>query len=232
MIHHDLLTMYSIKAEEYFIAVAFLILFIPFWRFLNPAKAVERATEREAPALLERMVDWFFLPDSVFYHPGHAWVRADAGDLATVGMDDFSRKLVGRKARLVLPEPGLKVSQGEKGWQVMSDGKSVDMLSPIDGTVVEVNDRFLNEAGDLPEDPYGEGWLFKVRPSRLEANKKNIFSGDLALRWMEGVSENLRRKLSPDLGLLYQDGGLPVEGMARGLDPEHWDEVAREFFLT
>lgn len=52
------------------------------------------------------------------------------------------------------------------------------------------------------------------------------------MRWMDGVGEVLRRRLSPDLGLLYQGGGLPVEGMARGLDPEHWEEVAREFFLT
>jgi hypothetical protein len=49
---------------------------------------------------------------------------------------------------------------------------------------------------------------------------------------MEEVCDGLRAKMSPDLGRVYQDGGLPIEGMARGIDPAHWDRIAREFFLT
>jgi hypothetical protein len=49
---------------------------------------------------------------------------------------------------------------------------------------------------------------------------------------MEEVRENLLSRMSPDLGLVYQDGGLLVDGMARSLDKDKWDEIARDFFLV
>ncbi len=232
MIPHDLLTMYSAKALEYLIAVAFLFLFIPFWRFVNAVRVPERVAVAEVPRWLGEVRDWFLVPDHVSFHPGHAWARVEDGDFVTVGIDDFAQKLMGRVSAIVLPEVGSRVGQGEKGWSLVSDSKSVDMLSPVDGTVVAVNDRVAASPETLNLDPYGDGWLLKVRPSRLTANMKQLLSGSLAKRWMEEVCENLQTLISPDLGRVYQDGGLPVDGIARGLDPERWDEVARAFFLT
>ncbi|MEK6709605.1 MAG: glycine cleavage system protein H [Nitrospinota bacterium] len=232
MIHHDFLTMYSVKAEEYFIAVSFLLLFIPFWRFVNGTKAAAPAAETGVSRVLGHVADWFVVPDGLGFHPGHAWARADAGKIVTVGMDDFSHKLVGRVSAVRLPEVGARLGQGEKGWSLVWDSKSVDMLSPVDGTVVEVNERAMRSPAALNADPYGEGWLLKVEATRLGANSKSLLSGGFARRWMEEVCQELSGRLSPDLGLLSQDGGLPVEGMARSLDPSDWDRLARKFFLT
>ncbi len=232
MIPHDLLTMYSAKAVEYLIAVAFLILFIPFWRFVNKAKVPEPIAAAEIPRWLGQVVDWFLVPGHVYFHPGHAWARPEEGDLVAVGMDDFAQKLMGRVSAITLPEIGSQLGQGEKGWSLSSDSKSVDMLSPVDGTVVAVNDQVMTSPDILNPDPYGNGWLIKVRAPRRTANFKHLLSGTLATRWMEEVCEELRGRISSDLGRLYQDGGLPVEGMGRSLDPSNWDEIAREFFLT
>lgn len=228
---HDIFTMYSVKAVEYLIAVAYLVLFIPFWRFLNAEPVVEPATA-EAPGWIGQMVEWFRVPEHLFYHPGHAWARVAGGDLVTVGIDDFAQKLVGQVEHAALPPIGARVSQGERGWTLGSDSKSIDMLSPVDGTVVAVNERVLAQPEILGHDPYGDGWLMKVRAPRVKANVNQLLSGTLARRWMEEACDGLRTLMSPELGRAYQDGGVPVQGMARSLDPVGWDELARKFLLT
>ncbi len=232
MIPHNISAMYAAKAVEYLLAVAFLLLFIPFWRFVNAERVPERVAAAEAPRWLGQVVDWFRVPDTVYFHPGHAWVRVEDGGLATVGMDDFAQKLVGRVSAVALPEVGSRVGQGEKGWSLVSDSKSVDMLSPVDGTIVAVNDQVKAQPGMLHRDPYGAGWLLKVRAEKPAANMKQLLSGSLAKRWMEEAGSGIQAMMSPDLGRVYQDGGLPVQGIARSVSGEKWDEVCRRFFLT
>lgn len=229
---HDLLTMLSAKTTEYLIAVAFLLLFIPFWRFVNAERVAERLPVAAVARRLGEMAEWFLVPDPVYYHPGHAWARVGEGGVVTVGMDDFAHKLVGRTSTIKLPEVGSRIGQGEKGWTLVADAKSVDMLSPVDGVVVAVNDQVVATPDKVNLDPYDEGWLLRVRAPRLTANLKQLLSGTSAKRWMEEACDNLRAMMSPDLGRVYQDGGLPIDGMARGVDPADWDRVARTFFLT
>ena len=230
MTAHDFLAMYPAKAEEYFIALSFLLLFIPFWRFVNGTRAAE--ARAEDARLASPAADWFSVPDHLYFHPGHAWARLEDGNLVTVGMDDFSHKLMGRVSAVGLPEVGAHLLQGEKGWSLAQDSKSVDMLSPVDGTVVAVNERAMSSPATLSSDPYGEGWLLQVRVPRLKANSASLLTGNFARRWMEEVCQELGGRISPDLGLLSQDGGLPVEGMARSIDPSNWDQVAGKFLLT
>jgi hypothetical protein len=105
------------------------------------------------------------------------------------------------------------------------------MLSPVDGIVVETNPDAVSPGGVQP-DPYGGGWLLKVKPTRLAANLKNLAVDGAAQRFMSAAADLLRGRMAPELGLVYQDGGVPVHGIARRLDPENWHEMAREFFLT
>lgn len=223
-------SVYQVKALEYLIAVGYLLLFVPFWRYVQGPAALApqraRATRRaEAGA-------WFEVPDGLQFHPGHTWVRAGNG-LATVGLDDFAQKLVGRLTAVELPQVGTAVVQGEPALRIRADGmEPVDLLSPIDGDVVTVNQRLLQHPAGANDDPYGDGWLFKLRPSRLASNARQLLAGPLARKWMEGVGEGLYRRLSPELGALAQDGGVPVHGIARELAPEAPDRLAREFFLT
>jgi glycine cleavage system H protein len=131
------------------------------------------------------------------------------------------------------PAVGATLGQGERGWRLVADdGKSVEMLSPVDGTVVAVNPAIAANPGAAITDPYGDGWLMNVRPGRLRANQTNLLSGSAARRWMHEVAAGLQSQMTPGLGALAQDGGMPVAGMARSLDPTHWDAVARVHFMT
>lgn len=229
MIPHDIFSMATAKAVEYLIAVAFLLLFIPFWRFVNSGPAARQAVP--ARARMPRLAEWFAVPERVYFHPGHAWASLEPDGIVAVGMDDFAHKLVGPVAGVRLPAPGARLAQGEYGWSLLANGHAVDMLSPVDGVVVETNPHAGRPGGGTP-DVYGDQWFVRVSPTRLAANLKGLLHDEAARGWMTTVADALRARLSPELGLVYQDGGVPVDGMARSLDPEHWDRLAREFFLT
>jgi hypothetical protein len=72
----------------------------------------------------------------------------------------------------------------------------------------------------------------KVRSPRLAVNLKHLLTGTLARKWLDDVTEALRAQAGAELGLVYEDGGVLVDGVASIVDPENWDAVARQFLLT
>jgi len=218
---------FATKHIEYLLVIGFLLLFILFWRFLStPARRVLEAAEKFVPVIQE----WFSLPEEIFYHLGHSWAAPEGKHLVKVGVDDFAQKLVGKINAIQLPGVGSTIHQGDKGWTLEVDSKMIDMLSPVDGKVVAVNDEIVSSPEGINQSPY-VSWLMKVESPRFSVNKKQLVTGAFAKRWMEEVRENLLSRMNYNLGLVYQDGGLLVDGMARSLDRDRWDEIAKEFFL-
>jgi glycine cleavage system H lipoate-binding protein len=224
--------MHAAKAVEYLIAIAFLFLFIPFWRFVSAQPAARESVLAAVRRPLDQLAGWFVLPDNVYFHPGHAWARFGDSQLVTVGLDDFAQKLVGDLSGVSLPKLGSRVEQGERGWSLIPGATSIDMLSPVDGTVVAVNEQVMASPDVVRRDPYGDGWLFKVRAARPRANLNQLLSGTLAKHWMEEATDAIQGMIGPEVGRVLQDGGVPVHGIARSLNAEKWDELCRRFFLT
>ena len=109
--------------------------------------------------------------------------------------------------------------------------KSIDMLSPVDGKIMGINESLLSSPESISKDPYGQSWLMKVQAPKISANLKNLLSGELVGKWMEGGKENLFSRMNYNLGAVSQDGGVPVDGIARNLDREKWDAIVNEYFL-
>jgi glycine cleavage system H lipoate-binding protein len=149
-----------------------------------------------------------------------------------VGMDDFAQKLVGKIDAIKFPQVGSQVTQGEKGWSLVAGAKTIDMLSPVDGEIIAINESLLSSPEKIGQDPYGQSWLLKVQAPKISANLKNLLSGALARKWMEGVRESLLARMNYNLGAVSQDGGVLVDGIARNIDQEKWDEIAKEFLLS
>jgi len=219
---------FATKHFEYLLVIGFLVLFIVFWRFLSqPARVVLETAEKVVPAVRE----WFSLPEEIYYHLGHSWAAPKGKNLVKVGIDDFAQKLVGKIQAIHVPGIGSTIAQGDTGWSLEVDSKKIDMLSPVDGKVVAINDKIVNSPESVNQYPY-VNWVMEVESPRFSTNKKQLLSGSLAKKWMEEMRENLMSRMNYDLGVLYQDGGQLVDGMAKSLDQDHWDELAREFFLT
>src|SRR5438445_9197560 len=104
--------------------------------------------QREAvmPARLQpSLAGGFQVPDNLRYHPGHTWALSESPSLVRVGMDDFASRLVGKMEKISLPQRGQWVRQGQKIWTLFRDGKSVDMLSPVEGQVADINEAALSD---------------------------------------------------------------------------------------
>ncbi len=239
---HDFLSTYLAKTYEYLLAIGYLLLFIPFWKYVQggrkPAEATVGAAARHAEAKPAAraatrgaaLPSWFQVPAGIHLHPGHTWARLEADGLVAVGADDFAHKLVG-SAKVGLPALGERISQGEPAFQIGDGEKDVPMLAPVDGTVVAVN-QGVKEKQDGLDDPYGRGWLFKVKAPRLAANLRQLLQDGAARRFMEEAEARISLQLAPELGRVLQDGGTPVHGIARALAGDKWDDLARQFFLT
>ncbi len=112
------------------------------------------------------------------------------------------------------------------------DGRTVPLLSPVRGEVVAVNQDAVRSPGVVCEDPYGRGWLLKVRVAPSTTALKNLLPSRLARVWTEETAARLNALTGRDLGLVLQDGGLPASGFGRHVAGERWQEVAAELLLT
>ena len=103
-------------------------------------------------------------PDDLKYHPEHDWARVD-GDVATFGITWFAQDALGEVVFFDPPEVGSSVTKDESYAEVESVKAVSDVIAPLSGEIVEVNTGL----GDAPEtinaDPYGQGWLVRVRLS-------------------------------------------------------------------
>lgn len=225
MNENELLSPHATKAIEYGIAVLYLLLFIPFWRTLNaPARS-------RAASAAWRFAEWFYVPEGIFLHKGHAWARPEPAGVA-VGLDDFVHDFVGSIEAVDLPAIGCRIKQGRTAFGIRAGGKKFDLRAPVSGRVTGVNEVAVTDPARLHTDPYGAGWLFRVSPDRLDPNLRSLVSRGAARRFLAEAAEALYLAFHPDALSLAQDGGLLVHGIARELDPEHWDDLVRSSLLA
>jgi glycine cleavage system H protein len=110
-------------------------------------------------------------PDELKYHREHDWARID-DDEATLGITWFAQDSLGELVHFEPPEEGSDVSKDAAYGEVESVKAVSDVISPLSGEVVAVNRKVVDEPETVNEDPYGEGWLIRVRladPSEADA---------------------------------------------------------------
>ena len=103
-------------------------------------------------------------PADLLYHPEHDWARIE-GDTATFGITWYAQDALGEVVFFDAPEPGKTVTKGEPYAEIESVKAVSDVVAPLSGEIVEVNDQLTNQPETVNDDPYGEGWLVKVRLS-------------------------------------------------------------------
>jgi glycine cleavage system H lipoate-binding protein len=194
--------------------------------------AVQAARREAPPRLAPSLVGGFQVPEKLRYHPGHTWALSESPSLVRVGMDEFASKLTGKIERISLPQRGQWVRQGQKIWTLHRDGAAVDMVSPIEGSVADVNDAVVRDPELARKDPYGEGWLVSVQSPDAKTNFRNLLGGALARWWTEESASRLQRRMPMALGALAQDGGVAVDNLAAQIPDKDWAVLAKEFFLS
>lgn len=195
-----------------------------------PINAAATPEEASRPRLVPAVVAGFSLPDNLRYHPGHTWAVSESKDLVRVGMDDFAAKVAGPITSIDTPQRGQWVRQGQKIFTVHHNGRTVDLPSPIEGTVVAVNENAVGDPALAQKDPYGEGWLLAVNAPDTGTNFRNLLGGTLARRWMDEAVARLRAVAAP-AAAFAQDGGIAVTNVVDQMPDADWDRLNRELFL-
>ena len=109
-------------------------------------------------------------PRNLKYHKEHDWARVD-GDNAVFGVTDYAQESLGDIVFLELPEVGTELTAGASYAEIESVKAVSEVVAPLTGTVIEVNDEAVDTPEIINESPYGEGWLVKVQlsdPSEID----------------------------------------------------------------
>lgn len=104
-------------------------------------------------------------PSNLKYTKSHEWVRREPDGTVTVGITDHAQDLMGDMVYVELPQVGRKVAAGKECAVVESVKAASDVYAPIEGEVTAVNEVLSGSPETVNKDPYGSGWMFRLRPA-------------------------------------------------------------------
>ncbi|MFZ5570759.1 MAG: glycine cleavage system protein H [Thermodesulfobacteriota bacterium] len=179
-----------------------------------------------------RRIKGFELPADYHFHGGHAWARIESGGYIRVGLDDFALKLFGKADALQLPLMGKELNQGKAGWGLKRKGNEADVLSPVDGVIVEVNANVRENPTLANQEPYGAGWLFMIKTPDIKKTVKPLMNEQQSLAWINGEIETLEHMIEEVAGPLAADGGFLGSDIIGALPSLGWRNLARTFLKS
>ncbi|WP_455366388.1 glycine cleavage system protein GcvH [Kaarinaea lacus] len=105
------------------------------------------------------------IPEDLHYTKTHEWVKQDADGTVTVGITDHAQNLLGDMVFIELPEVGSEFTTGDDCAVVESVKAASDVYCPVSGEIIETNEALVETPEVVNQDPYGDGWLFKLKPN-------------------------------------------------------------------
>jgi glycine cleavage system H protein len=209
------------------------------WKNINSEEA--RLTppwkkEKSGRDLLIEDLSRLNINGSLFYHPGHTWVKVEKADEVRVGLDCFLRGILGKVNVVVLPLSGRRCLQGESLCSIIQEDGILHIISPVSGSILSVNQKLKDQPELITKDPLGEGFLVTLKPKNLQRDQKHLFFGETALSWYQKELERFKAavisELSPDqkgLGMTMQDGEIKLGDIEKLIDPERYIQLVSTF---
>jgi len=175
----------------------------------------------------------FQVPTSVYYlHRGHTWAVPEDASQVRVGLDAFSQKILGPADDVKLPEVGKVYYQDHVCMALLREGYKASIEAPVDGIIATINPKLRQKPSLIHDDPYGEGWLFKVKPTNLRHNIHHLISGEKNAAWIGKETYRLLNLMDTTVGVTLPSGGALI-GDVYGHYPQlGWRRLVKEFFLT
>ncbi|PJG44606.1 glycine cleavage system protein H [Acinetobacter tandoii] len=116
-------------------------------------------------------------PSDLKYASTHEWVKIE-GDLVVTGISDHAQDALGDLVYVEMPEVGQHVTAGEQAGVVESVKTASDIHAPVSGVVVEVNTALEDDPDFVNDEPYGKGWIYKIKPNNLDDVNALLSSAD------------------------------------------------------
>jgi len=174
----------------------------------------------------------FEVPMGYYFHNGHTWARIESGGYIRVGMDDFALKLLGKADAIDLPLMGKELDRDNVGWGLKRDRNLADVMSPINGVIVEVNSKVREKPELANREPYGEGWLFMVHSPDIKGTLKSLMADAGSMDWMNSEVGKLEGMIEDVAGPLAADGGYLTDDIYGNLPDLGWEKLTKTFLKT
>ena len=139
-------------------------------------------------------IEGYDLPDGLYYHKDHAWVKVESDENVRVGMNDFYQKSAGDTTYIDLPFEGDEIEQGETCGKIQSAKWVGKFVSPVSGEILEVNEELEDDCTLINKSPYDKGWIMVVKPSNFDEDLKNLVHGDKIESWIKKEIDDAEKK--------------------------------------
>jgi len=225
---------FETKGIEYLIIIAFLLMIIPFWIIINRQTGITSRIKRTFGALTAGILR---IPLGLFYSKNHTWTHLEKSGTAKVGLDDFLLHITGEVKFSNLKNPGDFINKGDFLAELNQNGKLLKIYSPVSGKIIDTNSLLVESPGLLNEDPYGEGWIYKIKPSTWIADTNSYYLAEEAITWYGKELERFKDflavsmgKYSPEIStVILQDGGELCDQPLSELPNEVWMDFQKSF---
>ena len=228
--YHDI---FETKGLEYLAIIAFFLLLIPFWIILN-RKVVSKKIKQIIGVLSANILK---IPQGVFFCKNHTWAHLQRSGSATVGLDDLLLHITGDIKFNNLKNPGEMIRKGDLLAEICQDGKVLSVFSPISGEILTTNSMLTGNPEISAEDPYGKGWLYKIKPSNWIEETSSYYLAEDATQWSKNELERFKDFMAtsgmkygtnPSIAVL-QDGGELCDHILSEMPKEIWQDFQQEF---
>ncbi len=173
------------------------------------------------------------LPAGIALAANHTWLREDQHGVWTVGLDEFLTRLTGAVQDILLPRTGVSVTPAAAGVTIRDGAKRLALAIPVHGRVVEVNEAVLRNPALARKDPYGAGWLLRIRPERTSIATLKSRQGKDASEWLRTQADLARQffvdRIPQPAYATMLDGGELADGILKTMDAELWNEFQKTF---
>jgi glycine cleavage system H protein len=206
----------------------------------HSALGIERVRTRERIlTTFFQQLEQFSLRDDRHYFKSHTWVQNGSRRTVAIGVDDLAARLLPHANSIVFPSVGSRVQQGEYcTWFVGAEG-TIAFVSPVTGTIVEVNGELYGMPDLVRASPYEKGWLAKIEVERFSLDMKNLLPCISATARCRKDIDRLRRQILvhskvdlPVAGVTLLDGGRHVENVQSLLGLKKYVELISALFKS
>ncbi len=225
---------FDTKGMEYLVVIAFLLILIPVWLWISKPVEVTSKLIRSMNGLSAAILN---IPRGLFYNKNHTWAYLEKGGEARVGVDDLLLHLTGGVSVDYVKKPGEKVSKGELIAMVTKDDRQLKIASPVSGEIRRLNEKLAQKEGLINLDPYGKGWMLKVKPENWKEETNGYKMDEEAVEWSKEellrckdfLATTAQHTTGGTAEVVLQAGGELTDFPLEEMPPEVWNKFQQEF---
>ncbi|HUX94455.1 MAG TPA: glycine cleavage system protein H [Bacteroidales bacterium] len=225
---------FETKGIEYLIVIAFLLLIIPFWLAINRKSTLSNQFRSTLGVLTAAILR---IPEGLYFNRNHTWAFLEKNGTAKIGVDDFLLHVTGEVGINPIFRTGDIIKKGDLILMANNSGKVLRIYSPVSGEIKGINPILNENPGAVMEDPYGKGWVYKIKPTKWISETSSAYLAEDAVEWTKRELEKFKdflalsmKRYAPETSFVaLQDGGELIDRPLAELPDEVWQDFQKSF---